>query len=50
MRPLPTEQQESFVAMPRMSPVCAELDPRAEAPGGGSHPEEPTVIVEESAE
>ncbi len=32
--PLPREQQESFVALPRMSPVCAELDPRAEAPGG----------------
>ena len=32
--PLPREQQESFVALPRMSPLCAELDPRAEAPGG----------------
>lgn len=30
--PLPAEQQEAFVAVPRMSPVVGELDPRAEAP------------------
>ncbi|MFQ5774911.1 MAG: MFS transporter [Kiloniellaceae bacterium] len=30
--PLPAEQQESFVAMPRMSPVVCELDPRAAEP------------------
>ncbi|MFQ6016744.1 MAG: MFS transporter [Kiloniellaceae bacterium] len=33
--PLPAEQQESFVALPRMSPVAAELDPRSAAPDGG---------------
>lgn len=30
--PLPAGQQEAFVAVPRMSPVVGELDPRAEAP------------------
>jgi len=28
-RPLPAAEQEPVVSMPRMSPVCAELDPRA---------------------
>jgi MFS family permease len=32
---LPTEQQEAFVAMPRMSPVVVELDPRADEGKGG---------------
>lgn len=27
--PVPAAQQETFVALPRMSPVVAELDPRA---------------------
>jgi MFS family permease len=34
---LPQAQQEPVVAVPRMSPVGAELDPRAHGPGKGEH-------------
>ncbi len=32
-KPIPTEQQENFVAMPRVTPVAYELDPRYEEEG-----------------
>lgn len=44
--PLPTEEQEPYVVVPRLSPTAAELDPRTEAP----EPDAEAVVVDTDLE